>query len=153
MATSGDPSNPLVLRAAAPPIDDPVSGSRAPTRTQECATSPVVPERISLPNAFADDRTLEARYSGAPHADAERAPNTLAYWRAYTSGVTEEAPDRYHAEAGGELGRGAIGRVFLAHDSHLDRPVAIKELLDGASDAGDRSRALHTMSRFLREAR
>ncbi|HWZ92781.1 MAG TPA: serine/threonine-protein kinase, partial [Polyangiaceae bacterium] len=151
MAAPGDPSNPLAPPSS-PPNNEP-AGSEPPAATQKGSSSQGVAERVPLPNVFADDRTLEARYSGAPQRDDERAPNGSAYWRAYTSGVTEEAPDRYHAEAGGELGRGAIGRVFVAHDSHLDRPVAIKELLEGASDAGDRSRALQTMSRFLREAR
>src|SRR5512137_455449 len=50
-----------------------------------------------------------------------------------------------------ELGRGAMGRVFLAHDPDIDRPVAIKAIqvfsaLPEAEQAAARER-------FLREAR
>ena len=43
--------------------------------------------------------------------------------------MTGEAPatvGRYRIEA--ELGHGAMGRVYLAHDPMLDRKVAIKTL-------------------------
>jgi serine/threonine protein kinase len=46
-----------------------------------------------------------------------------------------------------ELGRGAVGVVHLAHDTKLDRPVAIKSL--PSEIMGDRK----TRSRFAREAR
>ena len=45
------------------------------------------------------------------------------------------------------LGAGAMGRVYLAHDPHLDRDVAIKVLPSGLTDDEER------VSRFLREAR
>jgi len=46
-----------------------------------------------------------------------------------------------------ELGRGAVGAVYLAHDTKLDRPVAIKSL--PAEVMGDPK----AKSRFEREAR
>ena len=52
--------------------------------------------------------------------------------------------DRY--VLGEVLGRGATGAVYAAHDVHLDRPVAVKVLID----AGD---TLTTPERFQREAR
>jgi WD40 repeat protein/tRNA A-37 threonylcarbamoyl transferase component Bud32 len=68
--------------------------------------------------------------------------------------VTDEHAGRYHAsEASGrsELGRGGIGRVFVALDQHLRREVAVKELLS-VEDA-DPIAAATTTARFLREAR
>ena len=44
------------------------------------------------------------------------------------------------------LGRGATGAVYAGHDNHLDRPIAVKVLVQ----AGD---ALTTPERFQREAR
>jgi hypothetical protein len=50
-----------------------------------------------------------------------------------------------------ELGRGAMGRVFLAHDDTIDRPVALKTMQVIASlPQGERAAA---RERFAREAR
>jgi len=60
-------------------------------------------------------------------------------------GGTSVAGGRYRLER--PLGHGAMGTVYLARDSELDRPVAVKLLSDAAAgDAGLRSR-------FVREAR
>ena len=64
--------------------------------------------------------------------------------------MTDEKPamvGRYQVEA--ELGRGAMGRVYLAHDPYLDRKVAIKTL---NPDAADETR-LEMKTRFMREAK
>lgn len=73
----------------------------------------------------------------------------------------KEIPGRYSDIA--EHGRGGFGRVLLVHDSHLDRDIAMKELLpvevqSDDLDAGIDSntptrRTLEIVSRFLREAR
>jgi serine/threonine protein kinase len=76
------------------------------------------------------------------------------------SEVTPECPDRYLLR--GERGRGGQARVLLAHDRHIGRPVAWKELLPGL-DPGNAGTGTGTgaskaapalaVARFLREAR
>ena len=78
-------------------------------------------------------------------------------------GVTPETKGRYQFDATGrevELGRGGIGRVLVAVDTHLGRNVAVKELLSeghGSASSRPRSDGLTKTSaavvRFLREAR
>src|SRR5207244_607914 len=53
--------------------------------------------------------------------------------------------DHYRLER--EIGRGGMGRVYLARDTRLDRPVALKLLPPSFSDSADRVR------RFQQEAR
>lgn len=62
--------------------------------------------------------------------------------------VIPERLGRYRLER--ELGRGAWGRVYLAHDPQINRPVAIKIV---SFDGGlDESLAASARERFLREA-
>ena len=75
----------------------------------------------------------------------------LAPLGAAALGVTREHEGRYAAAEEGELGRGGIGRVFVAIDRHLDRSVAIKELLLEHDE--NRPGTVATLARFLREAR
>ncbi|MFA6244551.1 MAG: serine/threonine-protein kinase, partial [Candidatus Hydrogenedentales bacterium] len=71
----------------------------------------------------------------------------------------KEYPGRY-ADIG-EHGRGGFGRVLLVHDSHLDRDIALKELLpiEATTAPSDNDQltptrqTLEIVSRFLREAR
>ncbi|TET36249.1 MAG: hypothetical protein E3J72_09145 [Planctomycetota bacterium] len=56
--------------------------------------------------------------------------------------VSKGMEDRY--QAGSEIGRGGLGRVFAARDTVLDRPVAIKEMIEGTGSTG-------LLKRFLRE--
>ncbi len=70
--------------------------------------------------------------------------------------VTEEHAGRYTIK--GEKGRGGLGRILLAFDSHLGRDIAMKELL--ISGSGDQtgkdtpiSETAKLVVRFLTEAR
>jgi tRNA A-37 threonylcarbamoyl transferase component Bud32 len=63
------------------------------------------------------------------------------------TGETPATLGRYRIEA--ELGSGAMGRVYLAHDPFLDRKVAIKTL---RSDVADEL-VLEMKTRFVREAK
>ncbi len=53
-------------------------------------------------------------------------------------------------EISGVLGQGAMGSVYLAHDPHIERPVAIKTLRQEALGS---AQAAEVESRFLREAK
>ncbi|MDX2051255.1 MAG: protein kinase [Polyangiaceae bacterium] len=63
--------------------------------------------------------------------------------------LTPEHPQRYVSSF--EVGRGGIGRVFIASDRHLNRSVAVKELLLARNAVGNWRR--QTELRFIREAR
>ncbi len=60
--------------------------------------------------------------------------------------------DRFPYRIEREVGRGSMGVVYQAHEVALERPVAIKALLDSASDQ-DESHREEVKRRFLQEAR
>ncbi|HTJ44775.1 MAG TPA: serine/threonine-protein kinase [Kofleriaceae bacterium] len=70
------------------------------------------------------------------HAETQQAPLPG------TAPLPRRDPSRYEIQ--GELGRGGLGRVLRAIDRDLDRPVAIKEMLDPEESSE---------LRFFREAR
>ena len=65
--------------------------------------------------------------------------------------LTPEQPHRYAASF--EVGRGGIGRVYIASDRHLNRSVAVKELLLGSNGKDQAEWRQQTELRFVREAR
>ena len=66
----------------------------------------------------------------------------------------DEAIGRYTVL--GEHARGGMGRVLVVHDAHLERDIALKELLPGLTDDSTPPlavRAKEMVARFVREAR
>lgn len=93
--------------------------------------------------------TEPAREPAAPEGEREsRARSLLRSLRARAT-----AAERYRIE--GELGRGAEGVVYRAHDAELDRTLAIKVMQSasvGADELGARRAELARVVRFLSEA-
>ena len=86
-------------------------------------------------NARANDSTLEAGVKGSTPAPSS---DRLAMLTAHLPSVPRDA-----YAVGPQVARGGIGRVMMARDQRLDRPVAIKELL---------VRSEAQVQRFVREA-
>jgi serine/threonine protein kinase len=139
------PSQPLVMDGGHGGVDDP-----SPFAGPVIATRPYHPGAIE----GAHDATLSysvARRDGevvplllSPQ-DLERLANT------FFPGMVLQG--RYILER--ELGRGAMGLVFLGRDNRPDRPVAVKVILPGDSGGGARGPATEKQlqDRFLQEAK
>lgn len=145
----GDPS-PSVSDEGSPNLS---LANPAPERTLISTPSAARPGALSTTYAV-EVRTAptpdRARPVAVPLEDDSR-----ERFRPWMPAVTEEHAGRYRVsddETKSELGRGGIGRVYVAFDGHLEREVAIKELLPEVM-GGDETGALRTVSRFLREAR
>lgn len=104
--------------------------------------------------SIASEKTLK-REPSAESVTLRYDPSTYAGGSPLDSPGVEETPGRYTSE--GEYARGGMGRVLLVHDEHLDRDVALKELLPvepGTEDAPTPVRiSMSKVARFLQEAR
>lgn len=144
----------------------------APARTDEL-------EALAAEHASPEtEQALAALLAGVTNADSsassptmvepvvtrEQPVATLESGESWT--VTAECPGRYRfpgdSREAAEIGRGGIGRVLVARDSHLGRDVALKELLTpealattmtSANGRVELSGTPATLARFLREAK
>ena len=88
----------------------------------------------------------------------ELLPNGILADELESIAAVEEYPGRYTVEK--ELALGGMGRILVAHDEHLGRDIAIKELLPEAGDSSKHRitpspiwKSTPAVTRFLREAR
>ncbi len=87
----------------------------------------------------------------SPEAETLAAPEQAGSESLVAQPLTREADGRYLFR--GEIGRGGLGRVWVAHDTHTGREVAIKELLEGGARVSREGVPTESGRRFLREAR
>jgi WD40 repeat protein len=84
---------------------------------------------------------IEPAHHTAPLTGAEPTQATLASLSKIASVLPLVSNDRYDVRD--EFARGGLGRIFRAQDKRLARPVAVKQLIAGGSEAA---------RRFIREA-
>ena len=99
----------------------------------------MLPEPNAPPRPSHDHLALDRTQTLVPRSDATATASARATVEPLDDG--EGGDDRYQLL--GEHGRGGLGRVVRAHDRHLGRTVAVKELLR-KSDLGEKM--------FVREA-
>ncbi|MBL8783632.1 MAG: serine/threonine protein kinase, partial [Deltaproteobacteria bacterium] len=137
--------------------------------TQKPSDPGVTPDPVGTDEALitlGDDELAQAYALSATIADAARGNVSTTPGpdgEELSIAVTREHPGRYRGprkDGTGpiEIGRGGIGRVLIAHDAHLGREVAVKELLSRPDEkTGSKSstnpRESLVAARFLREAR
>jgi serine/threonine protein kinase len=111
------------------------------------------------------DRAVFASFGGSVVLDEAGAPTLASEGEDEataedSASVSQEEPGRYRYRGdtpdAAEIGRGGIGRVLIAHDEHIGREIAVKELLGERGDSAEAtpvSRTAAMSARFLREAR
>ncbi|HXU71449.1 MAG TPA: protein kinase [Polyangia bacterium] len=93
-------------------------------------------------DTHAPDDPLGAEHRTAPLTEApDHAAASAAVAKVVASVLPLVPVDRYDVRD--EFARGGLGRIFRAHDRRLGRPVAVKQLIAGGSEAA---------RRFIREA-
>ncbi|MCA9676413.1 MAG: serine/threonine protein kinase, partial [Myxococcales bacterium] len=80
---------------------------------------------------------------GAPRVDRDTLAADDVVDRGGAAAPTLPRVDRSRYQVSGELARGGLGRILRARDRHLDRTVALKEMLGGGPEPE---------RRFVREA-
>src|SRR2546421_6258063 len=127
-------------------------GSSVRTPGRPTPAAPRVPAR-TIPDS---DQLLPTVPGGVRHAaeDAPAVQETLPPEQRADQNLTPETKGRYQVRR--EFGRGGMSVVYLAHDAHIGRDVALKQLLPAAMEqmadasGGDTSAP---WARFVREAR
>ncbi len=160
-----DSDHATTSRPGQPPIPGKIdeNPSPPPSEVEGRRHAPVLPPNVTPAGATAScrfdaieaDADLTLSYSvvreGGKVEPLLSAQDLEQLVRTFTPGMVLQG--RYVLER--ELGRGAMGLVFLGRDNRLDRPVAIKAILPGES--GWRARGPATekdfQDRFLQEAK
>jgi len=141
-----------VSRAADDSILVSFGGEYSPTVAREEKPDPQAEEEVEVDRGEVSSKGRPEKADDMGRTKAAPSPPVETFGK-----VTVEHPSRYTIKD--EYGRGGIGRVMLAYDSHIGREVAVKELLAAASagspatSPGTSGIRPETMARFIREAR